>query len=472
MAKAIRLSREAVLESFAEVDLGDERLNNRLESIAAKLASAPDKSFPALFATEAELEAFYRFVRNPRVGLDALVAGHFAQTRERVTQTKLALAIHDTTTLSFGDARVRRRTGLGRINRSDQGMLLHATLGVDAQTHAPLGVLDAHVWTRPEESRRALRKELGYRAMRELPSESDRWLAQALRVQQASPTASLLHVMDSEADDYALVAYLAASDVRYCVRGSVNRRLADDIAHNLGDRFASLSSRCTRDIKISSRGRQVGGGRTRHVAREGRIATISVAAATVSLKRPKELRASEALPESLSVNVVRVWEQSPPDGEVPVHWVLLTSEPIDTDEAMLAVVDVYRQRWLAEEYFKALKTGCSYEARQLDSSETLQAVLGLFIPIASQLLALRALERDKPQTPASAVLSKAELFVLAKQFGRTFPARPTVADALTAIARLGGHIKNNGAPGWIVLSRGYEELARLAAFADNLGVEM
>ena len=32
-------------------------------------------------------------------------------------------------------------------------------------------------------------------------------------------------------------------------------------------------------------------------------------------------------------------------------------------------------------------------------------------------------------------------------------ANATVADALLAIARLGGHIKKNGAPGWIVLMR-------------------
>ena len=40
----------------------------------------------------------------------------------------------------------------------------------------------------------------------------------------------------------------------------------------------------------------------------------------------------------------------------PVDWLLLTSEPIDTDEQILEVVDIYRARWLIEEYFSALKT--------------------------------------------------------------------------------------------------------------------
>ena len=38
------------------------------------------------------------------------------------------------------------------------------------------------------------------------------------------------------------------------------------------------------------------------------------------------------------------------------------------------------------------------------------------------------------------------------------PANPTARDALLAVARIGGHIKNNGDPGWQVLGRGYDSL--------------
>jgi hypothetical protein len=38
------------------------------------------------------------------------------------------------------------------------------------------------------------------------------------------------------------------------------------------------------------------------------------------------------------------------------------------------------------------------------------------------------------------------------------PPNPTAADALLAVARLGGHIANNGAPGWQVLGRGYDSM--------------
>ena len=38
------------------------------------------------------------------------------------------------------------------------------------------------------------------------------------------------------------------------------------------------------------------------------------------------------------------------------------------------------------------------------------------------------------------------------------PLTLTVRDAMLAVARLGGHIKNNGEPGWAVLGRGFQKL--------------
>ena len=37
------------------------------------------------------------------------------------------------------------------------------------------------------------------------------------------------------------------------------------------------------------------------------------------------------------------------------------------------------------------------------------------------------------------------------------PRDPTVEEALYAVARVGGHIKSNGPPGWQVLGRGYDQ---------------
>jgi hypothetical protein len=138
--------------------------------------------------------------------------------------------------------------------------------------------------------------------------------------------------------------------------------------------------------------------------------------------------------------------------------VLATLEPIDTPRRIEQVVDFYRARWVIEEFFKALKTGCAYEKRQLESARALVNALAVFVPVAFRLLYLRSLARQAPDTSARKLLSEAQLQVLRATSKRALPKRLTARQALAALAALGGHIKNNGHPGWLVLGRGYEKL--------------
>jgi hypothetical protein len=69
----------------------------------------------------------------------------------------------------------------------------------------------------------------------------------------------------------------------------------------------------------------------------------------------------------LKVHVVTVMERDCPEGDEPIAWYLVTNEPITTSEQVASVVDAYRARWVVEEFFKALKTGCQIEKRQMES---------------------------------------------------------------------------------------------------------
>jgi hypothetical protein len=144
-----------------------------------------------------------------------------------------------------------------------------------------------------------------------------------------------------------------------------------------------------------------------------------------------------------------------------VRWTLFTSEPVDGADDILRVVDWYRARWMIEEFFKALKLGCGYEARQLETRRTLLNALAIFLPIAWRLLLLRNLARHDGQRPATAALSRTQVDVLvATSKGRLDP-KPTLRQAMLAIAQRGGHIKANGEPGWQVLGRGFHDLLLL-----------
>ena len=158
------------------------------------------------------------------------------------------------------------------------------------------------------------------------------------------------------------------------------------------------------------------------------------------------------------MHVVHVRELDVSGAYHPIEWMLLTSLPVDTESDVRRVVEIYRARWLVEEFFKALKTGCEMERRELESLETLTNILAICIPIAYQLLALRHLARSKPQAPARLLFSEAQLAILHAK-AKT-PADPTAHEALVGVARLGGHWVpfERKLPGWEVLGRGLERL--------------
>jgi hypothetical protein len=63
--------------------------------------------------------------------------------------------------------------------------------------------------------------------------------------------------------------------------------------------------------------------------------------------------------------------------------------------------------------------------------------------------------------PVTRCVDAEQLHLLRKLLDRRryhLPPRPTICEVMLGIAALGGHITNNGAPGWLVLGRGLTRL--------------
>lgn len=459
---SLNRSRPPVLNEFLGADLGDMRRRRRLEAIVTRLAARPDVGFPRAMDDEADLQGFYRFLRNDAVTFDALLTPHVKATLGRCAGRGEVLAIHDTTEFRFTSA----REGLGRLLKSGHGFLGHFTLAVTADgSRQPLGMLAIEAWARrgPTPTSLLKQKKMSYAEVRALPSEQDRWLRAVKEAEEvASPFVDVVHVMDSEADDYSLMSSLVTAGHRWVLRLCYNRRLdgAEEGTHTK-EFLARRPVSCTQAVHLTRHRRQPGAWKTkRKLPRTERDATLAISAAQLAFRRPSYATEN---PEALTVNVVMVREMDPPEGEAPVEWILLTTEPIETQADMMRVVDFYRARWVIEEFFKALKTGCSFEKRQLESLETLRKGLGLLVPIAWGLMRLRTVARTDADAPATTVLSATQIKVLRKALKKPLPRNLTARDALLAIAKLAGHHRSNGDPGWLLLGRGYQDLLMMVA---------
>jgi len=272
----------------------------------------------------------------------------------------------------------------------------------------------------------------------------------------------VIHVADREADAYEFMAEVSAHGGRFVVRLTHDRRIESDGPKKLEETLRALPTIVEREVQLQSRGRAVTPiARKIHPQREARLANLAVSAAPITFLRPRE--PLSGWPTTLALNVVSVVEVDPPEGCDPVTWKLVTTEPISTPEEVLAIVDSYRTRWVVEEYFKALKTGCAIEKRQNESVHALLNVLGLYVPVAWQLLRLRTLARDTSALSAHNVLTdiQVQILVAHPRTRRLMGDQPSVRDALLAVAALGGHLKQNGEPGWHVLGRGFQDLLLL-----------
>jgi hypothetical protein len=268
-----------------------------------------------------------------------------------------------------------------------------------------------------------------------------------------------IHVTDRGADSYALFAELVAAQRRFVIR---LRRQGDRLATSTwdADEWETLREVADRARYVTQRTvtlshRRAKTVRTTHGPREKRRAILHLEVTRVILRKPRYLT---DVPPELDLWMVRVHEVDTPPGEDPVEWWLVTSEPVATQEEVEAVVDWYRARWKIEEYFKALKTGCGWRNRHVESRRGLFNALALMIPIAAQLLAARDLYGADANAPATTVFSERQLKVLRSLARRPVPKDATIEQAVYAIAGEGGHLKRNGRPGWQTLGAGLERL--------------
>ncbi len=427
--------------------LGDVRRTARLERIAGQVAAAPRKSLPKQAGSVAALEATYRFLSNKAVSAEAILAPHHTATRERALEQSGApvLVVHDTTEFDFG-----KREQLGELNGFRKGFFAHVALVVTADAnHRPLGVAATEVLFRE-----ALRKRA---PAGKAPNEGARWARVVDGASAQLADVRRIHVMDREADAYELMSHIVASGDDFVIRAQTDRILDQRTKTRLSDVLAESAPIIGRSFPVGKRPINPSPRhRARHPERNEHVAHAEISAATVELERTPRREG----PPRLSLNIVRVRElvDSKPSG---VEWLLWTTLPVGTAEEVLAVVDAYRGRWRIEELFKSLKTGCQFEQLQLESRHALVNALAVYLPVAWLQLHLRALSRIEGVSAALA-LSPRQLVCLRAAYeaqeGKSLPPVLSAREALFAVARLGGHLKNNGDPGWLTIGRGMHDV--------------
>lgn len=427
--------------SKPDFQLSDERLSDRAQFCFEKMRLSPSLSFPQIFSGAGELQGFYRFMSNSKTEVRELTNSVIEHTRSKLGSCKRAIAIHDTTNVKPSAKAVAIPEFV-----NGKGFFAHTSLLIDrSQVKRVYGAGAVHLWSRS--------------AKRGYSGEQLRWLEAVQKVESDFHDVDLIHVMDREGDSCALWTALSEAQHSFIIRAKANRHVkgaADGSSEaRLFDEMKTADVVERRMIDISYRkSAQLSNSRKAHPPRNARSLEVSISAKTISaFQMDQDGHPRKAHTE---INVVRVFEESSHESEDRVEWFLLTNEPIETKKQITEIVDIYRARWTIEEFFKGLKTGCQLEERLLEDAHSWYRLFILCLPIAADILNLRM--SDSKNRKPSELLTPTQLKILKMKSADVGKKIINGEDVKLQIARLGGHIKANGDPGWITMFRGYQRL--------------
>jgi hypothetical protein len=200
-----------------------------------------------------------------------------------------------------------RRDAVGR------GVLLHAMLGLDAETGATLGLASGRVWTR--DGRVTVRPQ--DRPLSE--KESERWLTTPRAAKAVLGRAAMVtQVSDRESDIYEKWAQLPGPGFHILTRANVDRSIEG------GGKLSTAPLQPAGRASIDLRARP---------GRPARTAKLETRFGRVSFKRPANLAKHKELAETVEVSLVEVREVDAPAGAEPILWRLLTTHVVE-DAAM------------------------------------------------------------------------------------------------------------------------------------------
>jgi hypothetical protein len=399
--------------------------------------------------TRAEAMALQRFFRNPKVTAAEIVASAAAQTAA-AAHGRHVLLIEDTSEINY-EAKSGRKRGLGTVgNGSDAGLFIHPALAVDADDGTVLGLAGATIWQRTKA------KAATYQSDPIETKESFRWLDTVGRARADLAAAPVVTVVaDREADIYELFARLPKTGpaetgpaetgpglphTHLIVRCNHDRALVDEAGRRAGrldETVSAWTEAGTTPLDVPAR-----------PGRSARRATLGLRFGRLRLRQPRT-GADPRDPPDVTLNLVEVCEADPPEGETPIRWRLYTTHAVATPEQALAIVALYRQRWLVEQVFRILKSqGLGIEDSGLAEADALENLVA-----ASLIAAIRVLQCVQGRAAAGAAIPARRVFAehhipalaaLARQLqGKTakqknpFPPE-SLAWATWVIARLGG----------------------------------
>jgi hypothetical protein len=450
--------------------LGDKRRTARLVLVGSSMLNRSSASIPKQMHSLAHVKAAYRLFGMDGLTHKAVSSPHWEATRAsaRLPNQGLVLFVQDQTELNYGPK--ADSYGLGFVaSTHGRGIEVQTTLCVvpdpsGLERPEVLGVALQSPWLRTHSPRKKTETDHERSKRR---TEYDAWEESVVEI-GAAPAAesgtTWVSVGDRASDVFSHLFRATELGWRCLIRSRHNRKLkVSDGPSRLHEMVRSLEPMGSSSICLRSRPAQkVNALERARPVQKARTVHLNLAYCSALIQgtcKPTENG-------SLEVTCIRAWEDplGSPVRE-PIEWLLLTTLPINSLEDALRAVELYRLRWLVEEYHKCLKTGCKMENRNLNHASKLLTLLGILSIVAVFLLQLK--------TPNPRVSPPAELVNLVRRITKAKQDLHRPSALLRRIAMLGGFLgrKADGEPGWQTIWDGWTRIQDILWGIELAGAE-
>lgn len=441
-------------ECFSNIDFqfGDKRINRRANFMINKMSKCSEKSISQIFCNAADLKGAYRFFDNDLVTPETILLPHSIETVKRCRQQSIVGVLQDSSDLTYDY--LQCLDGFESLHSHvEKGFRIHPLLAI-TEKGTPLGVLAAFNYTRIESN-------LPKKHRNSLPieeKESYRWLLgyrETCKLAEQAPGVIVVSIADREGDIYESLAEAQNPDIAHkahiLVRSKHNRSL-DESSDETANKIEKKLIRCP----VIYEGKL----HLNQYKANDRTANVVIRASQVRVRAPNTCK-KKSLP-SIELNAILVSEVDPPKGEQPVHWLLITTLPIDSIEEIRQVIALYTRRWSIEIFFKVMKSGCNVDSPRLQAASRIENFIALAMIVAWKVMLVTYLPREYANTPCTVVFTDIEWKLAYRQaYNRTRPLPekvPTLKEAVTLVAMLGGYQKRKEPPGIQTVWRGIVRL--------------
>lgn len=417
-------------EQFANINLGDKRLNMRAQLIGINMIKKPAESINMQSENWSQSKGAYRFFDNEKVSFPEIIKPHINLIKDQIKSCKTILAIQDTCMVGYDHH--KSVTDLGHIGKKESsGVILHNTIAVDPSFRVPqvIGLLDQATHNRRDD------KKEGW-------TETNLWIEASNRININVDKTQVVEIMDREGDVYDIMKNCLSQKHDFLIRAKGNKIVRNPFKHKL--------------TKVASKTKVAGKIKIEIPKRKGqkkRAATLEIKFLPINIPGPVGKRE-----EIIECNLVQAVEINPLKNQEPLNWFLLTSINVSSFQDALKIIEWYKYRWIVEEYHKCIKTGCNVQKKQLKTAFRIENYLAIAGVIAIKLLQIRDLARVLPDKKASGVIDPMELKMI--QAYHKIDKDLTVKGYYFLLAKMGGFLgrKSDGDPGWQTLWKGQLQL--------------